>query len=237
MVSVGVHVPDSFGKVNVAALDVVDAQGKKVASVSLAPAIPTTGKISFECDLGREYLKNSTLGLAHDAKETLDCAIIHLGTFEVRDFKPMRPPSPPKIWLALAEQGIPGEPDGDFTLTDKVPLVEGQVFGFRMYLRGDGRTFPVRVEQTLPSPPKSWGEPEAVKRLKISEDGRTASETMMVPGDKLFEQGWTIADGDPEGDYLCKVFVRDELVKTFTFHVHEESAKPEGDTRQPQPTP
>ena len=220
-----VRMPDSFGKVDVADLLIRDADGKKVGEMTLAPEIPPSKTPAFEFYLRREYLKNSTVTVSHDAKETLDMAVFHLGTFGVRDFHSKSGSlSPPRFRVALLEQGMFDAEHGEFTITDKVPLTEGQAFGFRIYIRGGGGSLPVRVEQTLPGPPKTWGSEEAVKKLKISEDGRTAVASEQVPTEQLLEPRWTVAEGDPAGDYEFKIFVRDELVKTFVFHVKPPSA-------------
>ena len=214
-----VKVPDSFGKVDTAVLAVVGVDGQKISEVEIAPSALTPKTSGYEFYLRREYLKNSTVTIAHNQPETLDVAVVHLGTFEVRNYKLKTEPTPRKFSVVLAEQGLFDEQHREFTPTDKVPLTEGQPFGFRLYVRGGGGSLPVRVEQTLPSPPKTWGSEEAVKNLKISEDGRTATFSDRIPTNELLEPGWTVAEGDPAGDYEFKIFLRDELVKTFVFHV------------------
>ena len=88
----------------------------------------------------------------------------------------------------------------EFTLTDKVPLTEGQSYGVRLYVRGGGGgSLPVRTEQTLPSAPKTWGDAEALKRLKISDDGRTAIFSDRIPTEQLVSQDWTVDAGGPTG--------------------------------------
>ena len=227
LVSGRVSVPDSFGKVDLAGLEIRAADGQKVGEVMLAPAIPPSKTPAFEFNLRREYLKNSTVTVTHDSKETLDVVVFDLGTFGVRDFQSKNGPlPPPRFRVVLAEQGVFGEENHDFTMTDQVPLTEGQPFGFRLYVRGGGGSLPARIEQTLPRPPKTWGDEEMLKHLKISEDGRTAVSSDRMPTEQLIEQSWTIAEGDPPGNYEFKIFLRDELVKTFVFHVQPPSPAP-----------
>ncbi len=78
----------------------------------------------------------------------------------------------------------------------------------------------------MPSPPKIRGGEEVVKKLKVSEDGRTAVGFEQVPTGQVLEPGWTVAEDDPASDYQFEIFLRDELVKTLVFHVQPPSATP-----------
>lgn len=220
LVAGNVRVPDNFGKVGGASLLIIDAEGKKLGDVALAPSSFPSKTPSFDFYLARSLLQNSTVSVLHDTADDFDVTVYHLGTFAVQDPKLPRPPlSAPKVRVVLAEQGVYDE-DRNFTSTEQVPFVTGQTYGFRLYLQvGGGGSLPLRVEQTLPTAPKTWGDADTLKRLKISEDGRTASFTDLIVSEKLYENGGVVAEGDPTGDYVCKIFVRDELVKTFVFHV------------------
>ena len=229
-----IRVPDTFGKVDIAALSVVNSDGQKIAEVGLAPSVPPKKTPSFEFSLRREFLKNSTVSVAHNTPDSMDVALFHLGTFEVREPKVKRELPPRKFRVELVEQGMFDEVHQEFTLTDKVPLAAEQSYGVRLYVHGGGGSLPVRTELTLPSPPKTWGSEEEVKRLKISDDGRTASYADRLPTDELVRESWTVAEGDPAGDYELKIFLRDELVKTFVFHVQPplaESKQTSSDTK------
>ena len=80
----------------------------------------------------------------------------------------------------------------------------------------------MRVETELPSRPATWGKPEQGHDLVISKDGRTASLSSMVPTEKLIENISGVAPGDPKGEYQIRVFIREQLVKTFKFRAQRE---------------
>ena len=89
-----VRVPESFGKVDFAELVIRDAENHKVGEMLLAPEIPPMKTPGVEFFLRREYLKNSTVTVAHDDKDNTDMAVFCLGTFGVRDLQSKNGPLP-----------------------------------------------------------------------------------------------------------------------------------------------
>lgn len=218
-------VPKSF-EAKGAGLILIDENGQRLCDVGVAESEGRGSTKRFEFSLRRDLLKNSALVAYRFSEETgINTAKFVLGTFAVNDPpKASKPPVPRKIWVAVAEFGLFEKYIGtdEFTQTDKVPLEKGQQYGFRLYLRGDGRSLPMKVEVEAPSAPKTWG--EETEDLKISADGRVASHESMAPTEKLVEQLWEVADGDPEGEYQIRVFVSDQLIKTFKFTVWRETS-------------
>ena len=93
----------AFGKVDAAILDIMDERGQRVGTVTLAPANLPGKEASYDFNLRRECLKDSTLTFSHSAPETIDVATVHLGTFEVRDFRSKTPAPAARVSFALAE--------------------------------------------------------------------------------------------------------------------------------------
>jgi len=225
LVSALAVVPKSFNAKG-AMLKLVNEKGEKVAGVDTIGQDAPTNKPEtwFEFRISPSFLKNSQFVVWRMTEENgLEYATFVLGTFALRDL-PDRPESkfPPRIWLPLAEFGLFKKyiATDEFTLTDIVPLEEGQQFGFRLYIRGDGRSVPMKVEMVAPRAPKTWGNPS--ESLKISPDGRVATWEGMVPTEKLVEKFGEMAEGDPEGEYETRVYIREQLMKTFKYTVRKE---------------
>lgn len=224
LVNANVVVPKDF-KPTGATLGLVDENGKKVADVQTVGQDAPNGKpeIWYEFTVERSLLKNSKFVVFRRTEENgLEYAAFILGTFAIRDMpKPAASKFPPTIWVALAEFGLFRKYIGtdEFTATGDVPLEEGQQFGFRIYIRGDGRSVPMKIVTIAPAAPRTWGKPS--ESLKISPDGRMATWEGLVPTEKLVEKFGEIAEGDPEGNYEMRVYISDQLVKTFKYTVRK----------------
>ena len=218
-------VPASFGKVEGSQLTVRDDNGQHLCSIRTLAEISPGGTTDIEFHLRRDLLKNSLLTVwtstEHEGRKSVRFVI---GTFAVTPLaKAQELNKPYPIKVALAEFGrFEGDFFEGFTETDKIIFDEDRAYGFRLYLRGDGRSLPMRVETELPSPPATWGKPDHGHDLVISKDGRTASLSSMVPTEKLIENIIGVAPGDPKGEYQIRVFIREQLVKTFKFRVQRE---------------
>jgi hypothetical protein len=55
----------------------------------------------------------------------------------------------------------------------------------------------------------------------VSPDNRTPTWKGLVPTDKLVEKFGEIAEGDLKGNYEMRVYVRDQLAKTFKYTVRK----------------
>jgi hypothetical protein len=103
---------------------------------------------------------------------------------------------------------------------DTVPLVTGQAYGWRLHFRTKRETVAVREEFELPVAPKSWDTPPAGTDFKVSPDGRTGITTANAALDEgMIMNIWQVADGDPPGEYVIRLFVEGKLMRTFKFKV------------------
>ncbi len=108
--------------------------------------------------------------------------------------------------------------EGDFTETKVVPLKVGQSYGWKMklsQLKPDAKV-KWKEEFTLPAAPKRWGNTPAV----VSKEKTTnVMEKEDVPMNGWIGNAWSVAEGDPPGKYLMKIYINENLVKTFKFQV------------------
>lgn len=105
-----------------------------------------------------------------------------------------------------------------FTETDHTHLVPGTIFGWRLKLREPMSTVMLREEFVLPAAPAYWG---LGPDTQLNEDRTVAiTERRVSPTDGWLSREWTMTAGDPPGTYEMRVFLNDELVKTFHFNAH-----------------
>ena len=108
----------------------------------------------------------------------------------------------------------------EFVATNVVPFVPNQSYGWVMVLRTSQQKVKWREEFTLPVKPDTWGEPEALGKRAVSEDGRTSvTEREVSPNRGLILNAWSIAPGDPKGHYVIRVYVEGVLAGVFEFDV------------------
>lgn len=108
-----------------------------------------------------------------------------------------------------------------FNETDHLHLVPGTIFGWRLKLREPMSTVMLREEFVLPAAPTYWG---LGADTRLSDDRTVAvTERLVAPVDGWLAREWTMTEGDPAGPYEMRVFLNDQLVKTFRFdaHAHE----------------
>ena len=112
--------------------------------------------------------------------------------------------------------------DEKFRITDTVPLAEGQAYGWIIKLEPGVRKVNVKEVFELPAKPETWGSGEADMERSISKNGTiSTTEKMMVVEDGFIQNFWSVAAGDPPGDYVIRVYVDDHLLETFRFKVLE----------------
>lgn len=127
----------------------------------------------------------------------------------------------PRVDAALFGVEMPASDEGGafFVETDRVPLVTGATFGWRLRLSDGAGQVRLREELELPRAPRTWRYPD---HTRISADRRTAvTERLALPRDGWLDNAWTFTDGDPPGRYRLRVFLDDELVREFTFLADE----------------
>jgi len=107
-----------------------------------------------------------------------------------------------------------------FKPTNIVPLVVGQSYGWIISINPEREKVRWKEVFELPSSPDTWGSGEASGEYVISED-RTVSvtEKEVSVRDGHIQNLWSVAQGDPSGDYVIKVYVDDILRSTFNFKV------------------
>ncbi|MFZ2967787.1 MAG: hypothetical protein WA080_01885 [Sulfuricurvum sp.] len=105
-----------------------------------------------------------------------------------------------------------------FIPTKTVPLIEGQNYGWRIFLKTKAPLVHVREAFTLPTPPVTWGELSADQT--ISEDKRISTvEHDVAPYQGVIFNGWSVAKGDPSGHHTIRVIINHRYETVFEFEV------------------
>ena len=104
-----------------------------------------------------------------------------------------------------------------FTVSRTVPLIVGQAYGWRIFLKTAKTSVHFREEFELPLAPETWGDPAG---QSISTDRKLSVLERDVPATNGFiENMWSVAPGDPCGRYAIRVFIGESLAATFQFDV------------------
>lgn len=110
---------------------------------------------------------------------------------------------------------------GNITIfqTTRVPLQEGNTYGWRIKLKDYRGEVKWREVLRLPKPPETWGTDNG-EDFSISADGKTSviRRTQSAP-EGVIENFWTIAPGDPVGRHRIEVYIDDRLISTFEFEL------------------
>ncbi|MEH2379118.1 MAG: hypothetical protein V7K27_09575 [Nostoc sp.] len=103
--------------------------------------------------------------------------------------------------------------------TTRVPLQEGNAYGWRIKLKDYQGEVKWREVLHLPKPPETWGTDNG-EDFSISADGTTSvtRRTQSAP-EGVIENFWTIAPGDPVGKHRIEVYIDDRLISTFEFEL------------------
>jgi hypothetical protein len=117
-----------------------------------------------------------------------------------------------------AEFGLVGP--GGFQASTKVPLKEGQGFGWVIQLEIKKDTIKWREVLTLPAAPQIWQADEASGTHSMSADRKTSTlEREAKVENGMIHNFWQISPGDPKGRYRMRVMIEGLLVSTFDFDV------------------
>lgn len=109
-----------------------------------------------------------------------------------------------------------------FKKSNRIPLVAGQLYGWIIVLKSDKSTVRLREEFRLPLAPKTWGKENTEENNTVSPDGKlhiTEREVDVSKG--VITNAWGVAPGDPDGTYVIRVFIEDQLLATFEFDVQQ----------------
>jgi hypothetical protein len=130
----------------------------------------------------------------------------------------------PDVLVKRAQFGLlETTPDGEerFTPTTDVPAEDGQLFGWVLEIQTRRDSLHWQEHLQLPRPPVDWGDAADDPDILISKDGKS----VVAQGEDAVEDGelsrfyWSLAPGDPGGDYELDVAVEGKTVAHFRFHV------------------
>ncbi|WP_224091775.1 hypothetical protein [Nostoc sp. MS1] len=126
------------------------------------------------------------------------------------------------INISKAEFGVATLDAGgkfNFTPTIKVPLVEGNKYGWRIQIQGVKGQVTWREVLRLPKAPQTWATDDG-ENFTLSADGTEAvTKRTQLPKNGVIENFWTIAPGDPPGKHIIYVYVDERLVGNFEFEI------------------
>ena len=107
-----------------------------------------------------------------------------------------------------------------FTPTFEVPLVENQNYGWIIKIRSSLPKVKWREELSLPAVPETWGLSDKQENRTLTNDGRTLiTEREVELENGLITNVWSVASGDPKGQYIIRVFIDGEVVGVFRFEL------------------
>jgi hypothetical protein len=127
-------------------------------------------------------------------------------------------PPPAQFKVLKAEFGLVAP--GGFRPSTKVPLKDGQGFGWVIQLDTKRETIRWREELRMPAAPQTWQADENGRGHSVSADRKTSileREARLENG--LIYNFWQISPGDPKGRYSMRVMIEGMLVSTFDFDV------------------
>jgi len=127
-----------------------------------------------------------------------------------------------QIFVNKSEFGVKivnSEGKVNFFPTTKVPLKEGDAYGWRITINNYQGKVQWREVLTLPKYPETWITQDH-KNFSISADGKTAiSQRTVTPVNGVIENFWTIYSGDPLGKHQIEVYIDERLIGTFVFEI------------------
>ena len=120
------------------------------------------------------------------------------------------------IWRPDAEGAM------RFEATAEVPNEEDQMYGWRVRVPESEEAVKWIETVTLPEAPASWEGVEDDPNVMVSDDGRTATTMgIEVPDGGYLGSTWSVAPGDPPGEYEMSVELSDGRQASFTFRLGE----------------
>ena len=130
----------------------------------------------------------------------------------------------PDVVVRRAQFGIlESSPGGDdrFVPAQELPAKDGQVFGWVLDVETTRPSLHWQEHLRLPRAPVDWGDAANDPDVLISSDGKTvvAQGEDLVEDRELSRFYWSLASGDPAGDYELDLAVEGKPVAHFTFRV------------------
>jgi hypothetical protein len=103
--------------------------------------------------------------------------------------------------------------------TNKVPLLEGKKYGWRIRLKDYNGAVTWREVLRLPKLPQNWSTVNG-ENFSISATGTTGETTRTeYTSNGVIENFWTITTGDPIGKHRIDVYVNNHSIAVFGFEV------------------
>ena len=111
--------------------------------------------------------------------------------------------------------------DDQFVAADEIPAIDGQAFGWIVEVETSRRTLHWQEHLRMPAPPADWGDAASDPDIVISKDGKSvvAQGEDEVDGSELSRFYWSLATGDPAGEYQMDVAIEGHPVAHIRFHV------------------
>ena len=107
-----------------------------------------------------------------------------------------------------------------FEASSRVPLTQGQAYGWVMKLHTSRRTVRWRERLQIPD-----GAPNRSARAKNPRTSAALPREQTLEGDGLIGHFWRVAPGDPGGSYSIELYVEGALVQHFVFTLDESSRR------------
>ena len=106
----------------------------------------------------------------------------------------------------------------DFKVTNTVPLMVNQNYGWVARLNQQSGQVRVLERMTLPEAPKTWG--TGGKAFGTSADRKSLSMDLMLNVyNGTVSKSWDVVSGDPAGHYHITVFIENSAPLQFEFDV------------------
>ncbi|MBS0396349.1 MAG: hypothetical protein JSR54_17155 [Proteobacteria bacterium] len=124
-----------------------------------------------------------------------------------------------KVQFGRLDAGADGE--DHFEPATELPPEDGQVFGWIVEVETTRDSLHWQEYLKLPHPPADWGDAASDPDVLISKDGKSA----VAQGEDPVEDGelsrfyWSLAAGDPAGDYELDLAIEGRPVAHFAFRV------------------
>jgi len=111
--------------------------------------------------------------------------------------------------------------DDEFVATDDIPAVDGQAFGWIIEVDTTRKSLHWQEHLRMPEPPADWGDAAGDPDIVISKDGKSvvAQGQDDVDDNELSRFYWSLATGDPAGEYQMDVAVEGHPVAHIRFRV------------------
>jgi len=117
--------------------------------------------------------------------------------------------------------------DGSVTESARVPLRPiTACYRWRIDVSPQDRTIAVREVFRLPQAAPEWGIQQSPERefTAVSQDRVSAVTEFQAPlSEGSFGHGWCVAQGDPAGTHVMRIYVGDRLIHSFEFQVEPET--------------